>query len=236
LSPKQVLPSPNKLLARLPAADYQRLLPHLETIPLPFKHVLHRGGDEVRRVYFPGGGVCSITHVMADGRMVEMATVGNEGLVGITAFFGGGLESGEALVQVPDGSAQVLDVATFTREMERREAFYEAVNRYVQAYLIFLTQSVACNALHSVEERLARWLLASHDRMGQNDFALTQEFLAIMLGVRRSSVTLAFGALSRAGFIDHANKKIRIKNRRGLEGASCECYATVARHFDRLLP
>jgi CRP-like cAMP-binding protein len=236
VSHKPVAPSPNKLLARLPAADYQRLLPHFETVPLPFKYVLHRSGDEVRRVYFPGGGVCSITHVMADGRMVEMATVGNEGLVGITACFGGGLEPGEAIVQVADGSAQVLDVAVFEGEMERREALYDMVNRYVQAYMIFLTQSVACNALHSVEERLARWLLMSHDRMGQDDFPLTQEFLAIMLGVRRSSVTLAFGALRSAGLIDHGTKKIHIKNREGLETASCECYATVAKHFARLLP
>jgi len=119
--------------------------------------------------------------------MVEMATVGNEGLVGITACFGEGLEPGEAIV--PEGSAQVLDAAVFRAEMERRGALHDAVNRYAQAYMIFLSQSVACNALHSVEERLARWLLMSHDRMGQDDFALTQEFLAIMLGVRRSSVT-----------------------------------------------
>jgi CRP-like cAMP-binding protein len=227
--------SSNELLARLPAADYQRLLPHLETVPLPFKYVLHRAGDEVRRVYFPCGGVCSITHVMADGRMVEMATVGKEGLVGITAFFGGGLEPGEAIVQVPDGSAQVLDVAVFRAEMERRGVLHDLVGRYVQAYIVFLTQSVACNALHSVEERLARWLLMSHDRMGQDDFSLTQEFLAVMLGVRRSSVTLAFGALSRAGLVEHATKKIRVKNRQGLEAASCECYSEVVKHFARLL-
>ena len=235
MTTKPVAPSSNKLLARLPPADYQRLYPYFETVPLQFKQVLHRGGEEVRRVYFPGGGVCSVTHVMADGRMVEMATVGNEGLVGITACFGGGLEPDEALVQVPDGSAQVLDVVVFRREMDRRGALYDVVNRYVQAYMIFLTQSVACNALHSVEERLARWLLASHDRMGQEDFPLTQEFLAIMLGVRRSSITLAFGALTRAGLIDHAAKKIHIKNRQGLETVSCECYSRVANHFARLL-
>lgn len=236
MTTKHVTLSSNKLLARLPAADYQRLSRHIETVPLPFKQVLHRGGQEVRRVYFPSGGVCSITHLMADGRMVEMATVGNEGLVGITACFGGGLEPGEAIVQVPGGSAQVLDADVFKAELERRGALHDAVSRYVQAYMIALTQSVACNALHSVEERLARWLLMSHDRMGQNDFQLTQEFLAIMLGVRRSSVTLAFGALSRAGLISHATKKIRINNRRGLEAASCECYSTIVRHFVRLLP
>ena len=228
--------SPNKLLARLPAADYQRLLPHIETVPLSFKRVLHRRGEEVRRIYFPGGGVCSITHGMADGRMVEMATVGNEGLVGISACFGGGLEPGETIVQVPGGSAQVIDLPVFKTEMDRRGAFHDLINRYGQAYLVFLAQSIACNALHSVEERLARWLLASHDRVGREDFPLTQEFLAIMLGVRRSSVTIAFGALSRAGLIDHAAKKIRIRSREGLEAASCECYSTIVQHFARLLP
>ena len=236
MTAKRVARVSNKLLARLPATDYQRLYPRFETVPMPFKQVLHRGGEEVRRVYFPEGGVCSITQVMADGRMVETATVGNEGLVGITACFGKGLEPGEAIVQVPSGSAQVLDVAVFREEMARRGALYDVINRYVQAYMILVAQAVACNALHSVEERLARWLLASHDRMGQDDFPLTQESLAIMLGVRRSSVTLAFGALSREGLIDHATKKIRIKNREGLEAASCECYATVAKHFARLLP
>jgi hypothetical protein len=129
--------SSNKLLASLPAADYQRLHPHFETVPLSFKQVLHRGGEEVRRIYFPGGGVCSITHGMADGRMVEMATVGNEGFIGNTACFGGGVEPGEAIVQVPDGSAQVLDVALFKAEMERRGALYDVVNSYVQAYMTF---------------------------------------------------------------------------------------------------
>lgn len=236
MTAKRVSPSPNKLLARLPAADYQRLLPELETIPLPFRYILQKPGEAVRRVYFPGGGVCSITSVMADGQMVEMATVGNEGLVGITACFGGGLEPGEAIVQVPNGAAQVLDLKIFSREMNRRGAFQAVINNYAQAYVCFLMQSVACNALHSVDERLARWLLTAHDRMGRNDFPLTQEFLAILLGVRRSSVTLAFGALRRAGLIDHVNKKILIKNRRGLEAASCECYAAVAGHFARLLP
>ena len=226
---------PNQLLASLPAADYRRLLPNFKTIPLPLKHVLQKPGEPLQRVYFPGGGVICIMHVMTDGQTVEMAAVGNEGLVGISACLGGGLQVAEALVQIPNGSAQALDLDVFQREMDRRGAFRDVIHRYGQAYLASLMQSVACNALHPVEERLARWLLLAHDRMGRQDFRMTQEVLAGMLGVRRSTITLAFNALRRAGLIDHVSKKIVIKNRAGLEMAACECYATVKGHFARLL-
>jgi CRP-like cAMP-binding protein len=236
MTTEHVSRSPNQLLASLPASDYRRLLPDLKTIPLPSKRVLQKPGEPLQRVCFPGGGVISIMHVMTDGQAVEMATVGNEGLVGISACLGGGLQIAEALVQIPNGSAQVLELDVFEREMERRSAFRDVINRYGQAYLASLMQSIACNALHTVEERLARWLLLSHDRIGRRDFPMTQEALAGMLGVRRSTITLAFNALRRAGLIDHVSKKIVIKNRAGLEAAACECYATIKGHFARLLP
>lgn len=236
MTSEHLAPSPNQLLASLPDADYHRLLPDLKTIPLPFKHVLQKPGEPLQRVYFPGGGVISIMHAMTDGQMIELATVGNEGLVGITACLGGGLQVAEALVQIPNGSAQVLDLKVFQHEMDRRGAFRDVINRYGQAYFASLMQSVACNALHTVEERLARWLLLSHDRMGREDFRMTQEFLAGMMGVRRSTITLAFNALRRAGLIDHVSKKILIKNRAGLEAAACECYAAVTAQFARLFP
>jgi CRP-like cAMP-binding protein len=232
---EQMNGSPNRLLANLPAVDYRRLLADLKTTPLSFKQVLQKPGERLQRVYFPGGGVISIMHVTTDGQAVEMTAVGNEGLIGISACIGGGLHVGEALVQIPNGSAQGLDLNVFRREMDRRGAFADVVNRYGQAYLASLMHSVACNALHPVEERLARWLLLSHDRMGRHDFKMTQEALASILGVRRSTITLAFNALRRAGLIDHASKKIVIKNRAGLEGAACECYAAVKGHFARLL-
>jgi CRP-like cAMP-binding protein len=227
--------SPNQLLASLPAADYRRLLPDLRTTPVSFKQVLQKAGEHAQRVWFPGGGVISIMHVTADGQMVEMTSVGNEGLVGINACFGSGPQAGEALVQIPNGSAQVLDVNMFRREMDRRGAFAHVINRYGEAYLASLMQSVACNALHTVEERLARWLLLSHDRMSRQDFRMTQETLANILGVRRSTITLAFNALRRAGLIDHASKKVVIKNRAGLEAVACECYALVKARFARPL-
>ena len=129
-------------------------------------------------VYFPGGGVCSVTNVMSDGRMVEVATIGNEGVVGITAFFGGDTATGEAFVQVPDGDGQSMSVNAFRRELDRRGPFYELIGRYAQALQALIMQSAACFSMHTVEERCSRWLLMTHDRVGQDHFQLTHEFLA----------------------------------------------------------
>jgi len=180
-------PSSNKLLAALPPADYLRILPSLRNIPIKFKQVLQKQGEKVTNVYFPASCVCSIVNVMKDGRMVEVATVGNEGMIGITAFLGGELPPGETFVQVPvpDGESQVMSVAAFRQEIDRHGPFQDLMNRYAQALTAMIMQSTACNGLHSVEERCARWLLMTHDRVGRDDFQLTQEFLAIMLGVRR---------------------------------------------------
>jgi CRP-like cAMP-binding protein len=197
---------------------------------------LQKAGESPQRVLFPGGGACSIVCTMSDGQMVEVATIGNEGLVGINAFFGGDLVAYEALVQVPDGEGHAMDVKVFRREMERRGALYDVVNRYAQAFVASLMQGVACNALHPIDKRCAKWLIETHDRIGRDEFALTQDFLATMLGVRRASVTLCAGALHRAGFIDYGHKRIVIRNRKGLEAASCECYSVVKGYFARLLP
>lgn len=199
---RRVSPSrtcPNSLLASLPPADYRRLLSVLQPKFLPFRHVLLKPGETVQTVYFPGEGVCSITQVMRNGRTVEVATVGNEGFIGINAVFGSDRMLGAALVKIPDGAAHAMSIGAFQREMKRQGAFSQVINRYAQGFVASLMQSVACNALHSVEERCARWLLTMRDRIGRNDFPLTQEFLAVMLGVRRPSVTLAVGALQAWG-------------------------------------
>ena len=228
--------SPNKLLARLPADDYRRLLPDLETFGLRPKRVLLKPHVPVQKIYFLGGGVCSITQVTADGQIAGVAMVGNEGLVGMTPF-GGDPESGEtAVVEIADGHAQVMDEKVFRREMERRAAFHDLIHRYARAFVASLTQSVVCNALHPVEKRYARCLLDIRDRVGRNEFALTQDALAGMLGVRRASIALAAGALHRAGLIDNSHKRIVISDPTGLETAACECYAVVKGHFARLLP
>lgn len=198
--------------------------------------VLQKADDAVQRIYFPGGCVCSITQVMADGQMAGTATVGKEGFIGIGALFEGDLEAGEATVEIAEGAAQVMDAKEFRREMERRGPFYNVMCRYAHAFVASLMQSVACNALHPVEQRCAKWLLETHDRMGRDEFPLSQEVLAGMLGVRRASVTLAAGTLHRAGLVDYSYKRIVICDRTGLEAASCECYAAVKGYFARLLP
>jgi CRP-like cAMP-binding protein len=228
--------SPNRLLARLPPDEYRRLLPDLEKVRIRSKRVLLKPHIAARRIYFLGGGLCSITQVMADGQMTGVAMVGNEGLVGMAAF-GGDPESGQtAIVEIADGDAQAMNVTVFRREMDRQTHFSNLVHRYAQAFLEGLMQSVACNALHPIEKRCARTLLEIRDRVGGNEFPMTQDVLATMLGVRRASVTLVAGTLHRAGLVDHAHKSIIILDVAGLEHAACECYALIKGHFLRLLP
>lgn len=228
--------SPNKILASLPAADYQRILPSLTTVPLKFKQVLHKHGEQISTVYFPGGGVCSITNVMNDGRMIEVATIGNEGMIGITAFSGDGIAIGEAFIQVPDGDGQSMPIEAFRRELDRRGSFYRLIARYSQAHLALIMQCIACNSLHLVEERCARWLLMTHDRVGRDEFQLTHEFLGMMLGVRRPTVSLILGTFHKAGVINNGSKKITVVDRKRLEETACECYQIVTDAFTGLLP
>ena len=224
----------NKLLACLPRADFERLRPQLKTIPTRARQVLHAVNEPVRQVYFLNGGVASMTTVMQNGAMVEIATVGDEGLVGINAFFGGSMLSGETMMQVPDTSAEVMSVAAFNRELERGGPFHECVHRYSQGLLMLIMQSTGCMALHPVQERCCRWLLMTHDRVRQDAFYLSHEFLAMMLGSTRPTVTLVAGTLQKAGLIKYTHGRITVLNRKKLEDASCECYATVRGHFDRL--
>ena len=186
-------------------------------------------------VFFPGRSVCSITNVMEDGGIVEVATVGREGLVGISAVFGAPVSSGEAFVQIAGEPAAVMPIDAFRREMERRGVFYDRVTKYSQAFVNMLMQSVACNGLHSAEQRCCRWLLLTHDRIGQDEFPLTHEFLAIMLGVRRPTVTLVMAELARLGIVSHVRGHVRIVDRSGLERAACECYRNVRTVCDRLV-
>jgi len=220
----------------LPQADYRRIFPLLTTVPLTFRKILHKQGSKIDTVYFPCGGVCSITNVMTDGRMVEVATIGNEGMVGTTVFLGGEIASGEAFVQVPNGEAHAMSAGAFRREADRRGPFYDLMSRYSQALQSLIMQSTACNTLHTVEERASRWLLMTHDRVGGDEFQLTHEFLGYMLGVRRPTVSLVLGTLDKAGVIRNGTKRITVVNRKRLEETSCECYEVVRNTFARLLP
>jgi CRP-like cAMP-binding protein len=228
--------SGNRLLAALPHADYRRIYPSLTPVPLTFKKILHKPGSKIDTVYFPEGGVCSLTNVMTDGRMVEVATIGNEGMVGMTIFLGGDIATAEAFVQVPDGSGQSMPADAFRRELDRRGPLYDLISRYSQALQALIMQSTACNSLHTVEERASRWLLMTHDRVAGDEFQLTHEFLGYMLGVRRPTVSLVLGTLDKAGVIHNGMKKITIVNRERLEQTSCECYQVVRNTFARLLP
>jgi CRP-like cAMP-binding protein len=226
----------NKLLACLPRKDFEQLRPLLKTISLKPKQVLHPFNEPVRQVFFLNGGVASMTTVMKNGEMVEIATVGDEGLVGINAYFGGQMLSGETMLQVPapDASAEVMSVDAFQRELSRAGPFQECVRRYSQGLLMLMMQSTGCMALHPVHERCCRWLLMTHDRVRTDEFHLSHEFLAMMLGSTRPTVTIVAGTLQKAGLIKYIHGRMTILDRAGLESASCECYATVKSHFDCL--
>jgi CRP-like cAMP-binding protein len=228
--------SRNKLLATLPEVDYSHIAPFLRTVPFHHKQVLHKQGHPIVDVYFPGGGACSLTRTMEDGRTAEIATIGNEGIIGLGVFFGDDLSMAETFVQVEGGEGYAMPARTFIVEMERHQAFYNRVTRYSQALAGQLMQTTVCNSLHSVEQRCCRWLLMTRDRVGNDDLKLTHEFLSYMLGVRRPTVTLVLQELREAGLVDHSRGFVRIVNRPGLEEKSCECYATVKANFQRLLP
>lgn len=212
----------NRLLACLPRADFERLRPHLKTRPVALKQVFHPFNKPIREVFFPNGGVASVTTVMNDGSMVEIVTVGDEGFLGINALFGDNLQGGETMMQVPDTNIEALPVAIFNREIARRGPFLDCIQRYSHGYLILMMQSTACMALHPVMERCCRWLLMTHDRMRRDDFHLSHEFLAMMLGSTRPTVTVTAGTLQNAGLIKYVHGHITILDRAGLESASCE--------------
>ena len=199
--------------------------------------MLLKRGDPIRYVFFPNGGVCSVTSMMKNGAAVEVATVGDEGMVGIAAFFGGSTMPGESMIQVSDrrgASAERMTVEAFRREVDRRGALHDGISRYSRGTMALMMQSTACMALHHVTERCCRWLLMTHDRIRADEFGLSHEFLAMMLGSTRPTVTAVAGILQKAGLIRYIHARMTILDRRGLEAASCECYATIKGEFDRL--
>jgi CRP-like cAMP-binding protein len=214
----------NLVLAALPKPDRERLLASLDVVPLKLKDFLHKPGERIQFVYFPGGGFLSIVTVLEDGGMVEVATIGREGVVGVTAVLDGIPLPSASMVQGESDTCYRMTADAFRREMGHRGAFYELLTRYSQAFVGVIMQSTACNAVHSVEQRLARWLLMAQDRMAANEFPLTQEFVAMMLGATRPTVTIVAGTLQRAGLITYHRGRVVVLDREGLESASCECY------------
>jgi CRP-like cAMP-binding protein len=227
-------PLHNRLLAALPARDYARIQTHLRMHAGVTGRTLQSHGVPVTDVYFPNGGVFSVTNQMRDGALVEVATVGIEGLIGIGVFLGDRMGSGRAFQQVRDGPFPSMSVRRFLEEIGKRGPFHHLVARYAQANLLQIMQCTACNALHTLKQRCSRWLLQTQDRVGTSEFVLKQEFLAIMLGVHRPTVTLVLGTLQDRGLIASRYGRIRVRNRRALERTSCECYEVIRAQFARL--
>jgi CRP-like cAMP-binding protein len=224
----------NRLLAAMPRAEYDRVRPHLEKVSLPLKDILYEANGPISHVFFPLKGVVSLVIIMDGSFSLEVGIIGNEGMVGTPVFLGSQSSPTRAISQVP-GEALRMETKVFREEMARGGALYGLVQRYTQAMINQISQSTVCNHRHSVEKRMCRWLLMSHDRVGTDEFPLTHEFLAQMLGVRRPTVTSGAGVLQTAGLIRYHRGRVTILDRKALETASCECYEVVAKELNRLL-
>jgi CRP-like cAMP-binding protein len=221
----------NLLLGTLPASEYSRLAPLMKRVPLTHRLFLLKRDQPIEYVFFPEEGVCSLTTGMKDGSSVEVATVGREGVIGFDLLLGLPESTVDAFVQVAPGAAQRLPAAAFRRELDSKGPLFQAVTRYSRALLSQIVQTAACNRLHKVQGRCARWLLLTHDRVDSDEFSLSHEFLSFMLGVERSTVTVIAGALQKAGLIRYVHGRITIVDRAGLEGEACECYQVTAERF-----
>jgi len=226
--------SGNRILSALSPDDYERLAPHLVETPLLLKQALISAGRPIRDVCFPDSGVCSVLSVMRNGEVAEVCAVGNEGFTGVALFFGETTQPGECMVQVP-GKGRLLPASVFRSEIARQGMLHALAGHYVHAAMLDVMQLAACNQLHSLHERASRWLLMTHDRALTDEFQLTHEFLGLMLGVRRASVTLVALELQRAGLIAYRRGRVTILDRKKLEAVSCECYAVTRDNFDRFL-
>ena len=224
----------NRLLAALPRAEYDRILPYVRMNAVTTGDILQAHRVRIKDVYFPNGGVYSVTNEMGDGGLVEVATVGREGMLGIGVFFGDRAGIGRTFQQVANGPLPSMAAARFVKETARDGPFRDVVSVYAQANLLQIMQCTACNALHNVTQRCCRWLLQTRDRVDEDTFSLKQKFLAVMLGVHRPTVTVVLRGLQREGLIASRYGRIRILQRKRLEAASCECYGVIRAHFARL--
>jgi len=224
----------NAILACLTGDEKALALQHGELVDFKLHQNVYQPDQRIKDAYFPLGAILSIVARMKDGSAIEIGTIGREGTSAIPLIMGSETTANESFCQVP-GLAWKMPATTFRRLLGQSQTFREFLNRYLQAYLNMLGQLAACNRLHSVYERCARWLLMTQDRVGGDKFPLTHEFLAIMLGSRRSGVTIAAETLKRAGLIDYEHGWITILNRGGLQAATCECYEITAAQFGDLL-
>jgi len=224
----------NRLLSLLSNGDYERLRPHLTPTALEYRKSLYEASRPIDHVYFPVEGVASLVITTADGASAEVGTIGNEGMVGLPVCLGDREGPSSAYVQVP-GTALVMDARVFRGELERSPTLKLIMLRYAHAFLNEVAQSAACVHLHRVEQRCCRWLLMTRDRMPSGEFLLTQEFLGMMLGVRRTTVTDVMGSLQKAGLVRYRRGHVSILDQEALRQRACECYGISRLEFDRLL-
>jgi CRP-like cAMP-binding protein len=226
--------STNRLLAALPVADIERIESHLEFVPLRLEDVLYQAGSHSRFVYFPTTSIASLVHTMVDGACAEIALIGNEGVVGVGSFMGGDTMAGCAVVSSA-GGAYRLPSRVAKEEFGRGGAMQQLLLRHAQTLIVQIAQTAVCNRHHALEQQVCRRLLLNLDRLPSNEFIMTQQSIANMLGVRREGVTTAAGKLQNAGYIHYERGRITVLDRSGLESRACECYAAVKRENDRLL-
>ena len=226
--------SQNHLLAALPPAEFERLAPHLELVPMLLGETLYEPGGRMQHVYFPTTAIVSLLYVMESGASAEIAGVGNEGILGISLFMGGETTPSSAVVQTA-GHGYRLPARLLQEEFSRGGLVQRLLLRYTQALLTQMCQTAACNRHHSIEQQLCRWLLLTLDRLPSSELIMTQELVANALGVRREGITDAAGKLQRAGLIRYRRGHITVLQRSGLEAGACECYAVVRKEIARLL-
>jgi CRP-like cAMP-binding protein len=225
-------PIRNQLLAALPGKEYQRLLPHLESVSLPFMDVLYEGGEPIKHVYFPDDGLISLLIVMNDGTVREIGVIGNEGMLGAAVALGMKTTPTRALVQLP-GSAVRMKAGALRDELGRGGALPDVLRRYTHALFTQVSRSAACVSSHAVDKRLSRWLLMTHDHAPGDEFEMKHEFLATMLGATRSVVTRAAGRLQKETLIRYVRGRVTVLDRDRLEASACECYGVVKAEYAR---
>lgn len=224
----------NQILAALPESEYQTIAPHLKPVDLTSGDIISEPNQSITEIYFPQRAMISLVSIMMDGSTTEIGLIGNEGMIGLPAILGGDSTVSCSIVQV-SGSALQVPANIIQQEFLRGGTLQRILLLYIQASLTQVSQTAACNRQHKIEERLARWLLSVRDCVLQDELRLTQEFIANMLGTRRSGVTVAAGILQKAGIIRYSRGKIIILDREALEDTSCECYRTIQGEFIRLL-
>jgi CRP-like cAMP-binding protein len=224
----------NRIISVLPREDYERIAPHLEYVEMPLGEVLFHPEERIDYAYFPYRGTVSIVDVMEDGSQVEVGAVGREGMTGLPIVMGTDSVPLLAIAQIP-GSGVRLKAEHFKEALSQSDDMYRNFLCYGQAFFVQTAITAGCNRLHHMEGRMAKWLLTCSDRAESKELQLTQEFLSVMLGVRRAGVTMAANKLREEGIISYSRGRVRILDVEGLEGVSCECYSVVKKEFDRLL-